>query len=344
MDSSNFWKRNIWDFLFTVVFTGAAILLFILEIQAAQVSELNDALFGALEFILSIAGGFFLQRIAAREEFQKNLKQFALSAYRRITDIRKSMARLHDEIVRMRTSHPQDTVHELDVLGVLADEVRNTVNSSVYDWADIIGDEIKKAERIEQLEAEIRSVQTPLAVTASQETVERMRSIQTEVDSLRSELPLFLEMAARGQEEILPREGRRSPALHQYYLLSIETIGAIHLIVNPLIERSPENIERIEHGNPYQIVEDPAMNTWHVALLDNNGEWLGEVLNPFEDAGVYHNDFTVTLFEILSSILIPGSHGGPSPMLLPGSEFSGYIRNGQNFIVRVPLSRTGSDQ
>jgi len=341
MNSSNFWKRNIWDILFTIIFSGSAIALFIMEINAAQLSQLDDALFGALEFMLSIAGGFFLQRIASREEFQRSLRQYALSAYRRITDIRKSMSRLHYEIVRMRTSHPEESVHELDVLGILADEVRNTVNSSVYDWADIIGDEIRKAERIGELQAEIRSTQSPVQPFESPETAEKMKSLQNEIDSLRSELPMFLEMAARGQEEILPREGRHSTCLYQHYRESMESQGAIYLMVRPLIERSPENVERIENGSPYQIMEDPAMSTWHVALLDSEGEWIGEVLNPFEEAGVYHNDFTFTLFEILASnFSLNPAQGAPPAMILTGSEFVGYSSDGGKFFVRVPIQGT----
>src|SRR3972149_784061 len=101
MDSNSFWKRNVLHLIFLAVTLIASVALFALEILSVERSPLNDALFGGLEFLLALATGLLLQRIASREEFLRSLRQYAISAYRRITDIKKSTARLQAHMEQM---------------------------------------------------------------------------------------------------------------------------------------------------------------------------------------------------------------------------------------------------
>ena len=97
-----FLSRNLVDAVLLLIFGGGAVALFVAEISTAGTTPREASLFRALEFIAAIVLGWLLQRIAAREEFSKSLREYAISAYRRISDIQKSVERFRSEIGRMR--------------------------------------------------------------------------------------------------------------------------------------------------------------------------------------------------------------------------------------------------
>lgn len=326
-----FFKRNVVDIVFFLIYSIAALAVFIMQISSSENGKLNDALFSGLEFLLSLASGWVLQRIVSREEFQKSLKQYAQSAFRRINDISKSITRLERRIIRLRSSHPMDQVHELDVIRASVEELGDTVKSSIYDWTDIIEDDLKKINQIQDLEEEIRELrQNEISSNYHQSDV--YERLNNEIKILRSELPLMLNPSTP-VEDALPREGRYSELVHAHFMDSILTQSAIFLSFGLL----DPNIEDIDTLTPFHYSFGTNMFTDYFFIHGNNGERLGKLKNSFHEIGVYGNDFIVTLLKLLPSEnnIVDGRETRfdlPGSTVIFISPIQGY------FVIKVPIS------
>ena len=195
MKPKPFLGRNLADIGILILLVIAASAVFVGEIVSVRSGPLDSTLFKALEFGLSIAIGWVSQRIAAREEFQRSLRQYALSAYRRISDIRKSVNRVISEIQRMRPAYPLTSTHDLDLLRVAAEQMNDTINSSVVDWADIIREDLEKVERIQELQERLRSASQRGTVADGNPPMPGTLELKAEIDRLRDDLPYLLQDA-----------------------------------------------------------------------------------------------------------------------------------------------------
>jgi hypothetical protein len=186
-------KTNNTDYLFLALFGIAGILIYGVQLifPDPQPSTRETTLYTVLELIISISFGWILQRIDARRQYQESLRQFALSAYRRISDIEKSVLRIKNTIQEKLINYPKDKTHELDVLNVVAEELANTVSSSMLDWVDIIGDELKKKDRIESLQLEQFALLTNKQ--KDDETIQRLEEVREEINTLKADLPALLQ-------------------------------------------------------------------------------------------------------------------------------------------------------
>lgn len=332
-----FISRNLIDGILILVFAGAAGGLFVAEVSIPNPSAREVSLFGALEFIVAIIVGWLVQRIAAREEFSKSLRGYAISAYRRISDIQKSVERFRSEIARMRHAYPSDRAHELDMLSALADEMSNTVRSSSYDWADIIGDELEKIRRVETLESELRSAVMRSPSQPDADTNARLADLRKELDALRADLPILVQSSIPGFPEPLPRAERESQAVLDHYIATIRAESCIHLIVEAWTEATEEGARKFKAGVPYSVMEERGMMKFHVLLVDSKQEPLGEVLNPFEASGVYRNDHSYTLMTLLANAF-GGPDALPQIIPLPSAHVENISEDGRHVYVRVPIT------
>jgi hypothetical protein len=339
---SSWIKNNLKDLIFLVMLSLGAIYNFYSEIQATNPSQQTNSLFRALEFIFSLGIGWCLQRISSREEFQESLHKFAFSAYRRIKDIDRSVNKISSEIRQMRFNYPIERVHELDLIGVLAEEMNNTVNSSIADWGDIIGDDLKKKERIDELENE------KLALTVkgiysqnNTEINEKISEVKYEIQNLRAELPYIPNI----KDEGYPRGGRISTVIMQSLISNIETSSCIFLKVANISELSKNQIANLINNQSISFCVEQVMIHLHFGAFDKDFKRLGEVENPFSESDVYGNDYVVTVMDLLNPVIIKSGEptGGPSFFSIPNVEFHGGFspndfNNTNIFYVKVPLT------
>ena len=165
-----------------------------LEISTPTLTQRELLLVNAIQFVSTIWFGWASSQIVSEEQFRQRQKGFALSAYRRIKEIEYSVDRL---ITRVSLKSGESQLGpELDVIREMAISLRATARSSKADWADIIGEEIKTLEQIEEIETreEIAS--------RDDEICTRLRSPESPLDSptvqrLLSSLPPPLEIQAR---------------------------------------------------------------------------------------------------------------------------------------------------
>lgn len=238
-----------------VVFALGALVLVILEIvfSSGDLSQLETALFGSMQFLLSIAFAWLLARASARREFQDAQKAFAIAAYRRIREVDKAVSRLIDRVGSGMTRVDAEGSHELDAVREIARGVRESITSSISDWGDVIGEEIETVEQIERLRH--AALATPRTIreeddrpsgddsdqeSEADETAVRISQLESEISRLAAQLPHSLRIAV--QEDQPPDESNVS----QYRLALLEELdetGNLDILASwfPHYDRHPQD-------------------------------------------------------------------------------------------------------
>lgn len=180
----------------------AAIILLILTViviglqiyySGSNSTKLETSLFSVLQFILSLGFSWLLARITLQSEFKKSQKNFAIAAYRRILEINNAIERLINRVnSHMKNSGPELS-HELDVISEVTLGVRESIQSSVADWADIIGEEIEKINRIQKLKEQKFEQTSQIKDLDSGQSIDKILSqLNEQINGLESSLPATL--------------------------------------------------------------------------------------------------------------------------------------------------------
>jgi hypothetical protein len=121
----------------------------------SQTTKTEATLFNILQFVFALAFSWILSRISSKDEFEKSQKKFAISAYRRINEIDRSVMLLIKRTYKTNKKNESGITNpELEVIQAIGENIQNTIKSSIADWADIIGEEISTIKKIEKLENE----------------------------------------------------------------------------------------------------------------------------------------------------------------------------------------------
>lgn len=170
-------------------------------VQAFFLSEkttpLETVLFNCLEFLLTLGFTWFSTRAISRSEFENNLKRFAISAYRRISDIEIMTKKLQHEVHSMISECPIDEVHNLKLIGAIASDTAQVIRSSISDWADVIGDELITIEKIKRLEhdkEELTIKDSDYDAYGVGELKSGVSMINQQIEKLTSSLPALLQI------------------------------------------------------------------------------------------------------------------------------------------------------
>ncbi len=177
-----------------------------------QTTKLESALFGILQFIFSIGFAWVIARVSMKAEFIASQKKFAISAFRRIREIHLGVRRLRSRLQQQLPFSTKDTRHELDVVEAIASGVADSIQSSMADWSEVIGEEIVKLERIQELRSEcvpesgIPPLPQPVAIQGSKLIYQQDRGKDEEIDNLIASLPYPLQALARAERRESPEE------------------------------------------------------------------------------------------------------------------------------------------
>ncbi len=196
----NFSKADGWA---AAIFGILASITVIAQILSSRSSPppgpLVTALFNILQFILSIAFGWIVTRIVTRKEFEESRRNFAISAYRRILDIRSSFEYLKAKLAE-KTQQSIANRADLELIGSMTFGIEQTIASSISDWADIIGKEIETVDAVRQLKAERdQAVTSAVIVTKTATELEQLKSValryEKQINELKEALPRSLRSA-----------------------------------------------------------------------------------------------------------------------------------------------------
>ena len=182
-------KENI----LIIVLGLAAVATIITEVSmsAGQLSQTESALFGALQFLFSLAFAWYLSKESSQAEFDKRQRKFAVSAFRRIKEIEVQISHLLKRLDQAKRGDEAEHYHGLDVASVMAQSINKTTQSSKLDWADVIGDEIESLEKIENLQDIEVTDETQESEDGDSSTSKLSEKIEELKSSLSSELKLY---------------------------------------------------------------------------------------------------------------------------------------------------------
>jgi len=306
-------RRNIRrDELIDQIAIGLSILLlisvFVIEliVPDIQANSTIKVLIEAWKVASSLSIAWFTQKYLSRLAYFGNLKERALGAYRRISDIQKSVDMLGLEITQMNGK--AENINKTQLRGVQfgVELIKVTVLSSIADWTDVIGEDLVNKEKLENLQKMERSIETGLPNDGEESKAKKLDEIRKEINDLRETLPYLLRFENLGLEDDYPRGGRVSPLITQFFLSSLRANKAIYLTLEAMGVHEGD-FSDLTKKEPFTVSEDVAAGTSHLVVHDSSGEWIGEVINPFDQ--VYTRDFIVSLEEALSIA------GAPSPTM-----------------------------
>lgn len=265
--------------------------------SASNATKTETALFGIMQFILSIAIGWFLSQKNSQNEFTDKQRQFAISAYRRIKEVESTAIRLmkglNDEI---RTCKTKEDSYALNIALVRAEEILETTESSKLDWADVIGEEITKIEQLEKLKRTRTRVETEETDKRSDgeslDTSGKLVEIQQKLEAIKNSLPEQLKLLAEleDEEEDPVDEAELELAKNGYIVLRGFADDEMEF---------PRDVQTCEIGENLSIsLEDYSDRIATLIARDSNDQRLGSFIRKF--SGDY-DEFTHAVCEAMGS-------------------------------------------
>lgn len=241
-------------------------------------------------FSLSVA--WFTQKILSRYEYVKNLRERAVSSYRRIKDLKSSISMLGTDVHSINL--------EGSSFGTIVKLISLTADSAVADWADIIGDEIlidSKLDELKKEEARLSSLQE-LSENYQRELVQ----VRDQISELKGQISASLFVPTQ-VDDSLPRAGRYVRVVANAIEVLAHRNKAFLIELITYEGQEPVLFEDIKNNGPFRItITQPGMSKYYVEVVDSYGVVLGEVANPYQHEGLYYLDFVVTLFEVMEQI------------------------------------------
>lgn len=296
MENMNNKKTGILEIVFSLLLLIATIATIILQIffSSPSSTKTETTLFSVLQFIFSLAFSWILARISLRDEFHASQKKFAISAYRRIIEINNAVNRLVDRTTSHMGKNENTTNHELDVITEISIGIRESIRSSISDWADIIGDEIETVEKIQA----IREKQAYEQSSGKQLSGVSEKSIEESnvvIENLFSKLPTSLKITT---DEV----GRQFERMNEAKIkLNLEKKKRGYIELNGEHYPSFENdIFNFKEGDFLQVkIGDNEKRIGVFIAYDDSGRSVGVILNNLFGIAEGYSDFVSMLIGYL---------------------------------------------
>lgn len=320
-----------------VVCVSIAVSVFVVEGEVQNPTRVVAFFFEGLRFISGIIGGIFTERALGHDAFRREFHRAAISAYRRISDIRTSVRRMSEEIAVYQAQAEVGGISMLDIVSTRAEEIETSVASSKDDWGDFLSQEMPELGELEQKQEQLKEIRSRAATVDNSDTIEAVAELQSEIKNLATSLPYSLKSLIEVEEEVLPRDGRNS-LLVENMLLRSSRDGYLEIIVRTNVGLNEDTIQEISGNAPYGFYFDYAVGSEYFVITDCNHDDVGQVLNPVE--GVYYKDYFFTLREFLPPVDPEANPqvGLSEPAELPGSAFEGVVDLADNIIsIRFPV-------
>ncbi|MCX5695039.1 MAG: hypothetical protein NTW18_00025 [Candidatus Omnitrophica bacterium] len=309
---------SVIDIIAAVILGLLAISCFILQINmlSSQTTQKETVLFNTLQFILTAGFGWFSTRAINRREFEINLKKFALSAFRRITDIDSITGRLRSEINNMLFKRSDsDGYCELNVISAIVEDTRQMIKSSIADWSDVIGEELKTIEKISNLEQEKEKLNIEnVGLDIEKKYDKEIKQLDKQIKELNASLPAKLIVAKESSFS--------SPAIEKQAVFWLRNQHNVEkgLIIQVVSGGHYGDYEISHNLKPKEELNSRKSKEGGLDVIGKNGVLIGRLLNktPF-----FYGDFVTTIEKCYGTNelklefieIINTRKGGDSPML-----------------------------
>jgi hypothetical protein len=219
-------------------------------------------------FLVSLIIGFFIQKIQSRQEFEENLKSKAYGAIRRLSDIEILVKR-----GLLRNKREGDA--ELIFLNI-----GDSIKSAKYDWADVIEDDLKTIQDIENKKRELLSIFSAIGADA-QEKINRIDQLEKDISTLGKLLPPALQEVT----EVNPIDTDYFFACQEMLNNEVTAKKALELQIEVL---DPILITVLEQNKPlfFFYSRDGKKTRLFLTLGLETEQIIGRILNRYKKFGI----------------------------------------------------------
>jgi hypothetical protein len=240
-----------------------------------KTTKQETVLFNTLQFLLTVGFAWFSTRAVTRNEFEASLKRFAISAYRRISDIENMIQRLQTRIVTMRAEREGENSSDLDIAEAIVADTIQVVSSSIADWADVIGEELIALETIKRLKNEKAEIKTDAKTTTNSNELDlKVKQIDEKISNLISSLPVRLQFDTRREANAAPSEKQVTDWIRNRHK---EQDGLRLDVISGGRYQSDRKPETVRFGEPLKGIRNPMGRG--ITVQDFNGVAIGRLLN-----------------------------------------------------------------
>lgn len=296
-------KKNWVKILTFLILLAVSTALLIIQVDRAQTAtKLETTLISAIQFMLSIGFTWLLSSVVFENNQKDKQKKFAIAAFRRIKEIERNVKRTQ-EFIKDSIGTADDQSACLKVVHANLINAQDTIASSIYDWADVIEDEIELAQQIENLE----SRQYIDKKEISENAVDK-NQIEQQIDTLSKMLPPTLRQTVkpeRNQDEMI-----RDAVV--YLGKEIMTNGCLYLKAfwepKDSFMKSPDSLSV---GDEVYIARGLTENRTHAVLVyDKDGSSIGVITNRCAGSGGTYDTFASAMDIVFGRKLRPKIIGG----------------------------------
>jgi hypothetical protein len=265
--------------------------------RSETVTKLESALLSGLQFLISLVFSWVLSFWVFEVGHKEKQKKFALGAFRRIKEIERNIVRTAN-YVDDSLRNGDDLRPCMGVIKANLTNARDTVMSSIYDWSDIIEDEIEISAQIEKLE------QTRSAI--ADEPSSNITS--EEIEKLIQKLPPPLRQAIREESGSRSRDREAIEYLRQQFRengsLDLRGFWQEH-------DGFMKEPDTLKVGDVIYIARGMTKNrSGAILAYDADGKSLGVITNRCSQLQMRYDVFAYALDEVFGKKLRPELFGG----------------------------------
>jgi hypothetical protein len=324
-------KPRIFEWVAFVVFILLEIGLFTLGIlhPSTREDQTQNILYNTFEIAFSLYIGYFIQRLDSIRQFRESLKQYALSAYRRIMDIRKSIDRTIVQIGKIGVNYPKDKTSDLDALRLILEGTFDTVESSIADWSEIIGQEIRKKEEAELLQERIMKTQDRAAL--NEEDTKALAELRSELNRINAELPSVL----RNESDLIQKLRMADQLLYSHHFeYAINRDKCLRLYVKPISD-TPKDL-----GAPSNQPFSVGIPNWAAGvcfLYNKDRKAIGMITDSVAPQLAKQEHFFVELFTAVRELGVPATDWEFPVYVLHNLRYVGTTADGSLLTFQLPI-------
>lgn len=320
---------------FILLLIGSLSLVYIQIEKAQTATKLESALVSAIQFLLSVGFTWLLAMVVFENSQKEKQKKFAIAAFRRIKEIERNIIRTHNYISNS-LNVGDDSSGCLRVVQSNLLNVQDTIRSSIYDWADVIEDEIELAQEIEKLEIKkTYSMDESIIAPAEQKKAEK------QIDTLSKRLPPALRQSLKILKDRAELTNKAAAYLEQ------KLIKNGHIELNAFWELKDSFMREpvtLINGDEVYVARGITENRGGAIIVyDKEGNSIGVVTNGCSELEVDYDIFAGAMAKVFGKQIMPKLFGG-KPILAKVSKVEDFDKGSGRKYFDILIQKSATHQ
>ncbi len=307
--NDNYLSQRLRAWATFICLVGVLGLIFVQVLFAETASRLESSLFNVLQFVFSLAFTWLLAGSISEAHFRNAQRSFAISAFRRIKEIERSISRLQTHVEPSENLLSDSLKETISIVRAGLASTQDNIRSSIADWSDVIGDEIEVANEVERL-ANIRDEITthdakPAKSSGDDRLNKKLEEINAQISELKDQLPKEIANSILDSDEAEEFGYRDAVKMMQDESSSGRLVFWVYWESQDTLTGDPHNLKV---GDKLQIARALTRHRSDVLLAHLDGKSIGVVLNKYGDYECSYENFLLAFRTFADSSLLLDLH------------------------------------